>query len=198
MLSALSAFFLAGILIATMPEQQTYWINSFISWCAGPFGMDQSFPAASLIIASALPPHKQGVAGSLVNTVINWSVAIGLGVAGTVEANTNVGGTDILTAYRSAAYLGSGLAGLGVILAASNVLVVLIHGSRKSSRGPESAGKEKGIDSVTDVGEAEAGTGMAAGTSGAEIGGGKGDETRAAKSDRGTGEIEPSKGDSNH
>lgn len=101
-----------------------------------------SFPAASLIIAATLPPHQQGVAGSLVNTIINYSVALGLGIAGTVEVQTSNNGANLYNGYRGALYLGTGLAGLGVLLALANVVGTMFVEKRKG-KGASSAADEK-------------------------------------------------------
>lgn len=61
--------------------------------------------------------EHQGVAGSLVNTVVNYSISIALGIAGTVEAHSNNGGNDLLKGYRSVWYLGIGLSGSGAVCA---------------------------------------------------------------------------------
>ena len=46
------------------------------------------------------------------SSVVNYSISIGLGFAGTVESQVN--GGDLLTGYRGALYMGIGLAGLGL------------------------------------------------------------------------------------
>jgi hypothetical protein len=58
------------------------------------------------------------MAASLVNTVVNYSISIGVGIAGTVEVYVSNGGAtaeDELRGYRGAMYLGIGLGGMGVI-----------------------------------------------------------------------------------
>jgi hypothetical protein len=62
--------------------------------------------------------EHQGVAGSLVNTVVNYSISIALGIAGTIEVHVNSSGDDLLKGYRAAWYLGIGLAGSGAVCAA--------------------------------------------------------------------------------
>ncbi len=54
--------------------------------------------------------EHQGVAGSVVNTVVNYSISIGLGLAGTAESYVNHNGQDILKGYRAASYVGRGRA----------------------------------------------------------------------------------------
>lgn len=78
-----------------------------------------SFPAGSVILSNHMPLEHQGLAASLVNTVVNYSIAIALGIAGIVEAQTDAsvsikadGGLGI----RSAQYTGVILAGTGLAL----------------------------------------------------------------------------------
>lgn len=111
-------FFCVGnILIATVPPDQTYWAQVFVSTLVTPFGMDISFPASSLIVSNTMPIHQQGVAASMVNTVINWSISLGLGIAGTIESELMKNGKTTLESYRGALYSGIGLSGAGVLVA---------------------------------------------------------------------------------
>ena len=116
LMAAMLCFCAGNTLVATMPADQTYWIQAFLSTVVTPFGMDISFPAASLIVSNTMPIHQQGVAASMVNTVINWSISLGLGIAGTVESQMIQRGKTPLEGYRSALYAGVGLSGLGVIV----------------------------------------------------------------------------------
>lgn len=61
--------------------------------------------------------ENQGLASSLVNTFVNYSISIGLGIAGTVSTQVNDEGRDLLGGIRGAFYLGVGLSALGVLLA---------------------------------------------------------------------------------
>lgn len=83
-----------------------------------------SFPAATIILSEALPKEHQGLAASLVNTVINYSISIGLGIAGTVQSQISPGKSEqeILKGCRSAFYVGIGLSSLGVVVATMFIL----------------------------------------------------------------------------
>lgn len=77
-----------------------------------------SFPAGTLIMSNAVAKRHQGMAGSLVSTIVNYSISIGVGMAATVEVHVSNGGTtkeDELRGYRAALCLGIGFGGLGVI-----------------------------------------------------------------------------------
>ncbi|KAL7947981.1 MFS general substrate transporter [Trichoderma barbatum] len=119
MFLAMTAFTVGGILIATVPAHQIFWAQTFVSIVVMPWGMDMSFPAATIILSEALPKEHQGLAASLVNTVINYSISIGLGIAGTVQSQISPGTSEeeILRGCRSAFYVGIGLSGLGVLVA---------------------------------------------------------------------------------
>ncbi|CAF1165573.1 unnamed protein product [Adineta ricciae] len=118
LLMASMVFFCIGnVLIGTMPADQTYWAQVFVSTLLTPFGMDISFPAASLIVSNTMPVHQQGVAASMVNTAINWSISLGLGIAGTVESELLKKGASVLEGFRGGLYVGMGLSGAGIIVA---------------------------------------------------------------------------------
>ena len=76
-----------------------------------------SFPAANLLLSNKMPREQQGVSASLVNTIINYSISIALGVAGTIEEHVNDGGADLLLGYQGAWYLGIGMSALGILVA---------------------------------------------------------------------------------
>jgi hypothetical protein len=61
--------------------------------------------------------EHQGVAASLVSTIVNYSISIALGISGTIVGHVNDGGNDLLKGYRSAWYLAIGLGGSGAICA---------------------------------------------------------------------------------
>ncbi|KAK5170473.1 uncharacterized protein LTR77_005061 [Saxophila tyrrhenica] len=133
-----SAFTVGNILLATMPAHQTYWAQAFVGLLIIPFGMDISFPAASLVLSDMVPPHLQGVAASLVNTVINYSISIGLGVAGTAEREVSLGGATLLEGYHVALYVGVGMAGGSLVIAVGFALYMQFVGNRRAAGKQES------------------------------------------------------------
>lgn len=140
MLLSLLAFCI-GICIAGNAPVRTEALP-YISSAIMPFGMDMSFPAASIILSDFLPTHQQGAASSIVNTVVNYSVALGLGFAGVVETHVNDGGRNTLKGYRGAFYMGMGFAGAGVALALTNWLMYLRNERRDADqKGPRESEK---------------------------------------------------------
>jgi len=98
--------------------------------------MDMSFPAATLILSDAVGKKHQGIAASLVNTVVNYSISLSLGFAGTIEGNVNHGGVtnaDKLLGYRSALYFGLALAAIGVVFSLSFLAKSYFHDRKEKS-----------------------------------------------------------------
>lgn len=91
-----------------------------------------SFPAGTLILSNAVAKEHQGIAASLVNTIVNYSIALGLGFAGTVDEYVNKGGTspdEVLKGFRGAFYVGIGLSAFGVALS-----LIFLSQSRQRQR----------------------------------------------------------------
>lgn len=130
---ALTAFTIGTILITTAPVNQTYWAQSFVCTIIIAWGMDMSFPAAAIILSNAVKKEHQGIGASLVNTVVNYSISLGLGFAGTIEVQVNNGGrtpSDVVQGYRSAWYMAIGLSGLGLAIS----IVFVVRGYWKDRR----------------------------------------------------------------
>ncbi|THY26622.1 MFS general substrate transporter [Aureobasidium pullulans] len=122
MLIAMLAFFVGQVITAFMPVNQSYWPQMFVSILIMPFGMDMSFPAATVILSNHMPREHQGLAASLVNTMVNYSISLALGIAGTVEVSvmTHDGTiTDSIWGVRCAFFTGLALAGCGLLLGIS-------------------------------------------------------------------------------
>jgi MFS family permease len=143
MLISMFAFCIGSIIMATAPVSQIYWAQTFVSIIIMPWGMDMSFPSATIIMSDSVKREHQGIAASLVNTVVNYSISIGLGIAGTVETQTNNGGANTLKGYRSAYYVGIGLAGSGVILGSMFVLLNHLDIRKKTAQTEKTEYRER-------------------------------------------------------
>ncbi|UKZ56489.1 hypothetical protein TrVGV298_010326 [Trichoderma virens] len=104
------------ILIATMPAQQMYWRQVFPAMILVSFGPDFLFTASQIIASATVKRAQQGIAGSLIGTLLSYGLATGLGFAGTVEHYTNSGDGPV-QGYRHALYLGVGMTGAAALIA---------------------------------------------------------------------------------
>ncbi|MCJ1440046.1 MAG: hypothetical protein MMC23_000528 [Stictis urceolatum] len=129
---AMCCFCAGNILFATMPVDQTYWFQTFLANIITPWGMDMSFPCGTLILSNFVGKRHQGIAASLVATVVNYSISIGLGIGGTVEVHVNENNTNLLRGYRGAWYAGISLSVLGILLS----IYFIVYGLRKGGIRP--------------------------------------------------------------
>ncbi|SCV01927.1 LANO_0F14224g1_1 [Lachancea nothofagi CBS 11611] len=114
--ASMIAFNCGCIMLAVTPVHQTYFRMTLGIMVILSFGMDLSFPAASIILSDVLPSQYQGMAGSLVSTMVSYSSSICLGMGSTAERYINKDGTELLKGYRAALYVGIGLASVAVFI----------------------------------------------------------------------------------
>lgn len=149
MVMSMTAFTLGNIFTAIAPVHQTYWALTFVCLLVIPWGMDMSFPAATLMLSNSVERKHQGIAASLVTTVVNYSISLSLGFAGTVEVHVNNGGKtpeDVLKGYRGALYFSTGLGALGILL--SVVFTLKCYWEEHRSRDSNDAAIEEGSTST--------------------------------------------------
>ena len=104
------------ILVATMPAQQSYWPQLFPATILMAFCPDFIFTAAQIIASNSVKRNQQGIAGSLIGTIITYGQSIGLGFAGTVEKYTTATDANLEQGYRNALYFGIGLGVAALLL----------------------------------------------------------------------------------
>ncbi|OTA94960.1 hypothetical protein M434DRAFT_236042 [Hypoxylon sp. CO27-5] len=110
-----SCMLVASILIATMPEQQPYWYQVFPSTIMASLSPDFTYTAAQIIASNSVNRKQQGIAGSLIGSLLLYGTSLGLGFASTVESEVGKG-RDIVTGYRGALYFTVGLCVAALIL----------------------------------------------------------------------------------
>jgi MFS family permease len=110
------SFFIGNLLMSFVNYSPVYWAFIFPACLLVVGGPDLSFASSGILISNAVSPEEQGVAGSFVSTVVQYSISIGLGIAATVEAHVNNGGKDIVRGYRGALWLGVGFAAIAFFI----------------------------------------------------------------------------------
>ena len=107
---------ISNLLLATMPRQQTYWLQVFPATVLMAFCPDFVFTAAQIIASNSVRKYQQGIAASLIGTLNLYGNSLGLGFAGTVETEVNKFSSDPVKGYRAALYFGVGLAAVAFLL----------------------------------------------------------------------------------
>lgn len=110
------SFLIGNLLMSFAIYSKIYWAFIFPACLFVVGGPDLSYASSGIIISNAVLPEEQGVAGSFIATVVLYSIAIGLGIAATVESHVNKGGSDIVLGYRGAYWLGIGFAAVAFFI----------------------------------------------------------------------------------
>ncbi|PWN86899.1 MFS general substrate transporter [Acaromyces ingoldii] len=137
-LAGLVSLCLSNILMATAPERGIYWTYPFFSTLFAALGPDFIFTATQLIASNTVKASQQGVAGSLVGTVLNVGLALGAGLGANVELHVNAGGTRPFDGKRGAFYLAIGLAVTGMM-----IVVAFVRLPKDGRVGYEKSDEEK-------------------------------------------------------
>ena len=132
------SFLIGNLLMSFANYSEVYWAFIFPACLLVVGGPDLSFASSGIIISNSILPEEQGVAGSFISTVVQYSISIGLGIAATVEAHVNKGGNDVVLGYRGAWWLGIGFAGVAFLVV---VFFVRDHRFDKTVE----TGKEDGV-----------------------------------------------------
>ncbi|CCK69765.1 uncharacterized protein KNAG_0D00130 [Huiozyma naganishii CBS 8797] len=127
MLISLLAFLVPPILMATMGAGQTYWGEVFVTTIVISFGLDISFPSATLLLSNRIPDKFKGLGASLVGAVLNYATALGPPTAASVlryqcpDCMAHKGNAFTKT-INIIGYVGIGTAGLGTLVAIFGVI----------------------------------------------------------------------------
>ncbi|SCU89850.1 LAFA_0E21396g1_1 [Lachancea sp. 'fantastica'] len=122
LLASMIAFDCGCIMLSVTPVNQSYFKMTLGIMIILSFGMDLSFPASSIIVSDELPGQYQGMAGSLVSTMVSYSSSLCLGIGTTAEHYINKDGSRLLEGYRAALYVGIGLASIAVLISATYLI----------------------------------------------------------------------------
>jgi len=132
------AYVISFVLIAAQRSGDLYWEFSFPGLCLIVVGADFQFVVTNvsslrifldpnlqrqMYVMSSMPPDKQSIAGSLLQTLTRLSQAVGFGIAtaifDAVEQNPSTSGyyaNDPIEPYVSTFWFAAGMAALGVVL----------------------------------------------------------------------------------
>lgn len=124
-------FCVGDVLLLTLRVNETYFRQSLGFWVEIVWGCDLNWTAAAVLLSDLLPPQLQGLAGSLISALVNYSQAVIVGLAGTVEElilSQNPG--DILRAHRACLWLAFGLSAAASFISFVMFLAHYLSGKR--------------------------------------------------------------------
>lgn len=75
------SWIIAPLLLAIAPVGASYWKYMFFSMICATIGIDASFNVVSIFLTTSMPAKRQGLAGALVNSILQLGIAFFLGLA---------------------------------------------------------------------------------------------------------------------
>ncbi|OAG42238.1 hypothetical protein AYO21_03406 [Fonsecaea monophora] len=105
----------AQLLLACIPEGGNYWAWVFPACILGTIGIDLSYNLLAVFITTQMPRARQGLAGGLINSVLQLGFALLLGFCDIIQSYT-VDGSGLRQSYKNTFWLGVGAGGVALVL----------------------------------------------------------------------------------
>ncbi|PNS19963.1 hypothetical protein CAC42_7930 [Sphaceloma murrayae] len=115
------AWIVAPLLFALAPEGANFWAWTFPAMLCATIACDTTINISTIFISTSMPKHRQGLAGALVNSIMQLGIAFLLGFADVVVTETSDQG--VKQKYKNAFWLEVGCAGTALILLAGFVKI---------------------------------------------------------------------------
>ncbi|CAD0107169.1 unnamed protein product [Aureobasidium uvarum] len=107
----------AQLLLALIPAGANYWAWVFPAMIMGTIGIDLSAILMIVFVTSAFSSAEQGLAGGVINSVLQLGVAFTLGVGDIIQSRT-VDGEGLGKSYKNVFWLGVGAGATSLVIMA--------------------------------------------------------------------------------
>jgi MFS family permease len=84
---------MACLIFAIIPVGANYWAYVFPAMICGTIGIDITFSVTNIFISTSMPLKRQGLAGALINSLVQLSIAFLLGFAALIAKQLEHKGT---------------------------------------------------------------------------------------------------------
>ncbi|GME51268.1 MFS transporter [Neofusicoccum parvum] len=113
-IAAGAAWIISPLLFAVAPSGANYWAYTFPSMICATIAIDLTFTVTNVFFTTSLPLKRQGLAGALINSLVQLSIAVFLGLADVTAAETVDLG--LKKSYKAVFWFEVGLACIAQIL----------------------------------------------------------------------------------
>ena len=103
------------LLLAFLPEGGSYWAWIFPATIFSTIGIDLSVILMTVFVTTQLPSSRQGLAGGVINSVLQLGVALVLGVADIIQSAT-VEEAGLRKSYKDTFWLGVAVGAVALLL----------------------------------------------------------------------------------
>ncbi|KAI2785967.1 hypothetical protein POX_h09732 [Penicillium oxalicum] len=133
----------SALLFALIPLGGNYWAYIFPAMICGTIAVDICFNLVNVFVTTSMPQARQGLAGALVYCTLHMGIALMLGFADIIEAQTEHLGK--WKSYKAVFWFQTGLSALGMLII---IVFVRIRNAKSELTVEEKAALDAG-DSVT-------------------------------------------------
>lgn len=105
----------ASLLLALIPVGGNYWAYVFPAMLFATIGIDITFNIATIYVTTQLPSERQGLAGGLINSILQLGVAVCLGFSDIIQTNT-FPRAGLRKSYQNTFWFGVGLGAVALLL----------------------------------------------------------------------------------
>lgn len=103
------------LLPALIPVGGSYWAWIFPACICGTIGIDISYTITTVFITTVLPSSRQGLAGGLINSILQLGIALCLGFTDIIQSYT-VESQGLRQSYKNTFWFGVGAASVSFLL----------------------------------------------------------------------------------
>lgn len=104
----------ANLLLALVPHGGNYWAWILPSMILGNIGIDITFTIANIFVTTNMPSERQGLAGALLNSILQVGIALLLGFGEIVESSTARQG--LCRSYHNVFWYGLACASVALVI----------------------------------------------------------------------------------
>ena len=105
------------LLPALIPEGGSYWAYIFPAAICATIGIDVAYTVMTVFVTTTLPSARQGLAGGLINSIVQLGIALALGVGDMIQSST-VDKVGLMQSYKYTFWFGTGVAGVALVMMA--------------------------------------------------------------------------------
>ncbi|KAF2000975.1 MFS general substrate transporter [Amniculicola lignicola CBS 123094] len=107
-------YVLSVLLFAIIPTSPNYWAYIFPAMICATAGIDITYNVTNIFITTSMPKARQGLAGSVINSILFLGISFFLGIADLAVSETADRGKR--QSYKVAFWLATGCAVMGVVI----------------------------------------------------------------------------------
>ncbi|KIW06964.1 uncharacterized protein PV09_02623 [Verruconis gallopava] len=114
-----ASYVVSALLFAIIPVDANYWAYIFTSCLCCTIGIDITFSVTNIFITTSMPLKRQGLAGALINSLLQLGIALFLGFGALISKETEDQG--VRQSYKNVFWFAAACGGVALLIMAAFV-----------------------------------------------------------------------------